>query len=312
MTAKEKAELLKDTITQLYSKEGRSKSYISRLLQIDRHTITQKIREWNLPEPEPHHYMKPSNQKNLNRNRLKIKSMLDKNYSMLEIQTTCKISQSQLRLYRTVDPVLHQAWQEWHNRQHNAHLNTIQRNKDNSSYQYDIVDLPDEVWKPILGFDGYMVSTMGRVKHYSKRNEDYHLLTPCPNKNNGRMYIALVNNKGKMKNLMLARLVAQTFIPHVAEKNTVNHIDGDVHNNTAANLEWTTQSKNNTHAYRKLNRKVSNKKRYHFDTILYKGKYEFKTVAAFSRFIGKSETQTRRYMDEPSKHDIKLINHCID
>ena len=36
MTNSEKAELLKDTIYQLYSKEGRSKSYISRLLEIDR------------------------------------------------------------------------------------------------------------------------------------------------------------------------------------------------------------------------------------------------------------------------------------
>ena len=36
MTQKEKIEMLKETITFLYEKEGRSKSYISRLLCVDR------------------------------------------------------------------------------------------------------------------------------------------------------------------------------------------------------------------------------------------------------------------------------------
>ena len=56
-----------------------------------------------------------------------------------------------------------------------------------------------------------------------------------------------------------------------------------------------------------INRNIVRGKRYKFDRILYKDKYEFKTVAAFARFIGMSETQTRRYLDEPEKHDIKLI-----
>ena len=43
MTTEEKAEMLKSTISQLYSKEGRSISYISRLLEINRRTISAKI-----------------------------------------------------------------------------------------------------------------------------------------------------------------------------------------------------------------------------------------------------------------------------
>jgi len=53
MKSYEKAELLKESIFQLYSKEGRSVSYISKLLGINRRTISKKIKEWNLPVSKP-------------------------------------------------------------------------------------------------------------------------------------------------------------------------------------------------------------------------------------------------------------------
>ena len=45
MTSQEKAEMLKTTITQLYTNEGRTISYISRLLEINRTTVAHKIKE---------------------------------------------------------------------------------------------------------------------------------------------------------------------------------------------------------------------------------------------------------------------------
>ena len=59
MTQKEKIEMLKETITFLYEKEGRSKSYISRLLCVDRKTLVYKINEWSLIKANIS-YMKPS------------------------------------------------------------------------------------------------------------------------------------------------------------------------------------------------------------------------------------------------------------
>jgi hypothetical protein len=121
------------------------------------------------------------------------------------------------------------------------------------------------------------------------------------------MYVTLYNGN-KAKNLQVAVLVAHAFVEGYDEThNTVNHKDGNVQNNVWTNLEWMSQSENNKHAYDKLNRTRVNFRKYHFKKIVYMNKYEFKTVAAFSRFIGKSPTQTRRYMDEPEKHDIKLI-----
>ena len=69
MTNREKIELLKDTICFLYEKEGRSKSYISRLLDLDRTLLTKIINtEWKL-EKANKHYMKPSTEKFLNKNK---------------------------------------------------------------------------------------------------------------------------------------------------------------------------------------------------------------------------------------------------
>lgn len=312
MTSDEKAELLKSTISQLYTNEGRSISYISRLLEINRKTLSSKIKEWNLKDSKPTHHLTPSNQKFLNKNRNFIKSNLDNNISMTKIADGLHISRDSL--YKTFiqnDEVLKKAHEDYVNRIHDNHNQNIQTLMDNSSRNY-CEDLPDEYWKPILGYDGYEVSNKGRVRAYAKRYNKYYLLTTSANKVNNRLYVALQHGDSH-KNLAVARLVAHAFVDGFSEtNNTVNHIDGNVQNNDSSNLEWVSQSDNNRHAYQNLNRSIVNGKRYEFDKILYKNKYEFKTVAAFARFLGKSETQTRRYLDEPEKHEIKFIKNRND
>ena len=306
----EKAELMKSTISYLYSKEGRSISYISRLLDINRTTVSKKIKEWSL-ETAPHkRHLNPSNQKFLNKNRNLIKSRLDKDVSLNDIAMELKISRD--KLYKTFiyqDEVLQKAYDDFVNRIHSRTKENRQNALDSSKYNYNFQDLPEEEWKEILGYPGYWVSNQGRIKGYSKRYKAYYLMSFASNKNTGRLYVALINKNGERKNLNLARLVAHTFVRgYDNEHNTVNHEDGNVKNNAASNLTWQSQSENNRHAYEKLNRTKVNFKTYKFDYILYKDQYEFKTVAAFSKFLNKSETQTRRYLDNPSKHNIKLIN----
>lgn len=81
MTQKEKIEMLKPAITFLYEKEGRSKNYISKLLEIDRVLLTKYINNtWELTEANSKR-LKPSSKKFLNKNRQLIKSRLDKNVS---------------------------------------------------------------------------------------------------------------------------------------------------------------------------------------------------------------------------------------
>lgn len=308
MTANEKANMLQDTIYQLYSKEGRSKSYISKLLGINRSVLTKKIAEWNFPEPKPMQHLNPSTVKMINKHRQQIVSMLDKDASITEIAETLHISRKSLTsIYFKYDPVLTQCHMEWQMRRQQKTQQRIQKLKDKSSFEYDVPDLPNETWKNILGYPGYQASSEGRIRHFSERYNAYHLLTPSANNTNHRLYVSLQNDN-QHKNLMVARIIAFTFLPKPKDnQTTVNHKNGDITDNRACNLEWTSQSENNTHAYRTLHRNAVTKKRYHFDYILYQNKYQFKTITAFARFLGKSETQIRRYLDEPQKHDIKLI-----
>ncbi len=55
MTQKEKIELLKDTIEKLYCKEGRSKSYISDLLKVNRKELGIAIDKWNFKKANSLH-----------------------------------------------------------------------------------------------------------------------------------------------------------------------------------------------------------------------------------------------------------------
>ena len=308
MTTEEKAEMLKSTISHLYSKEGRSISYISRLLEINRRTISLKIKEWGIPEPEPMKHIKPSIQKFINKNRNLIKSRLDNDIPMTEIAEELGIKRWTLqRTYINNDEILKKAHDDYVRRMNDGHNESIVEAIEKSSRDYYTGDLDGEQWRLILGYDGYEVSNKGRVRHYVERYKTYILLKPNINQLTGRVYVSITAGK-KRNNFILARLVAHAFVKgYSEERNTVNHKDGDIKNNCSDNLEWVSQSENNKHAYDKLNKNTVRGKRYKFDRILYKDKYEFKTVAAFARFIGMSETQTRRYLDEPEKHDIKLI-----
>lgn len=308
MNSEEKIEMLKTTIEQLYSKEGRSMNYISHLLQVNRHKLSFKIKEWKLPEAEPRHHFTPSIQKFVNKNRNLIKSRLDNNISITNIADELKISRTMLQ--KTIipnDKILNKAREDYINRQKTEANEAKQRAMNISSFNYDIEDLPDEIWKSILGYEEYMISNKGRIKHYAKRYNSYHLLTPTLNKNNNRLYVMLQKNN-KRKNIQVAHLVAHTFVSGYSDKqNTVNHNDGNPTNNVASNLSWVSQSENNIHSYRTLKKKPVCQKKYEITKILYKNKYEFKTIAAFARFLHKSETQTRRYIDHASNYDIKLI-----
>ena len=301
-----KYEMLKNTIYQLYSKEGRTKSYIARLLELNRKTLIMYINDiWKLPKAEPHRYMNPSTEKFYNKNKQLIKSRLDNDISLVDIAKELHCSKETLRTIFYYDKVLEKAKNDYVARIHKKHKEAVNKMINDSSNNYDFEEFENETWKQILGYDDYYVSNYGRVKHYIKTYDKYILLTNDYNKHNGRYYVTIHD-----KTLQVARIVAHAFCDgYSEERNTINHIDGNKTNNNANNLEWVSQSENNKHAYEVLHRKkvrvgVKNRKYKHF---IYKGTYEFHTVSAFARFIDKSETQARRWLDEADKHDIKII-----
>jgi hypothetical protein len=106
--------------------------------------------------------------------------------------------------------------------------------------------------KQIEGYENYYIDEMGKV--FSKRRNKY--LSPGFIK--GYEFVHLSVNK-TLKNFLVHRLVAESFIDNPYNKPTVNHKDGNKRNNHVENLEWATQAENNKHAFDILGREGSMK-----------------------------------------------------
>lgn len=308
MTEREKIELLKNTIIKLYCNEGRSKSYISRLLEVDRKTLIKAINEdWKLEKGNVS-YLTPSNQKFANKNKNLIISKLDNDISISKIANELKVTSEYLSNIIKKVPELNEHKIDYINRQK---INAQERKNqlvEKSSLNYDLEELPDEEWKEILGYSSYYISNMGRVKKYIKTYDKYVLLSLNINSRTGRVYIKIEG-----KGLQVSRLVGFAFLDgYSEEKNTIEHIDNDVTNNKASNLMWVSMGDNNKLAYKKgkAKSKAFTKRRGKWKKIILDDKYEFKTIVALAKFLGKSETQINRYINGEtncSDHTFKFI-----
>lgn len=312
MTQKEKIELLKETIRQLYEKEGRTFSYISKLLKVDRKVLTYSIREWEMKQANIS-YMTPSNQKFMNKHKLLIKSRLDNDIPITKIAEELGVSRFYLGYLIPKNEVTNKAKIDYLNRITEGHKTNVQQAMDNSKLNYDAEEIDGEEWKEILGYDGYYISNMGRVRRFVSSYQRWVYLTPYPNKvNSSRYYISLPDNKGKRHNLFVHRLVGFAFVNgNTEEHNVINHIDGNPLNNKSTNLEWVTSSENSIHAFRELKRTTGRRysKNSRFKKIIVDGKFEFKTIEACAKFYKVSPTQMQRYISKEAQwnHTIKFI-----
>ena len=95
-----------------------------------------------------------------------------------------------------------------------------------------------EIWKATDGFEGYEVSTHGRV--FSLKTNKMMKL----HKNRkGYLQVGLMR-EGKQVPQRVHRLVARAFIPNPNNYPQVNHKDENKANNFVNNLEWCTNDYN--------------------------------------------------------------------
>jgi hypothetical protein len=95
----------------------------------------------------------------------------------------------------------------------------------------------------VVKYKGYKIFKNGTIL-----NKDGSLKKLGEN-SNGYLVADLYEN-GKRERVLVHRLIAKLFIPNTKNRPVVNHIDGNKHNNHYKNLQWTTHSENNKHAYR--------------------------------------------------------------
>ncbi len=113
--------------------------------------------------------------------------------------------------------------------------------------------MTNEIWKPVVGFEGrYEVSSTGRIKALSRE-------IVYSDGRKGRLPERLI--KGTLLNAgyycvsfdtktrkSIHTVVAEAFLGSSEYRQTVNHKDGNKTNNCVENLEWATYKENNNHA----------------------------------------------------------------
>ena len=113
----------------------------------------------------------------------------------------------------------------------------------------------NEVWRDVPGYDGvYKVSNYGRVittGHPRGKTERKNKFLKQVSNSNGYLRVNLRTLNGELKRPFVHRLVAEAFVNKPEGCDVVNHLDFDPKNNSASNLEWTTQPENFEYSFRR-------------------------------------------------------------
>ena len=108
--------------------------------------------------------------------------------------------------------------------------------------------MENKEWIDVINYEGlYQITKHGIIQSLHKRNFRKQIKARI---DRGGYLTVRLSKAGVTKTHFLHRLIAETFIPKIEEKEFVNHINGNKLDNRIENLEWVTHSENVTHAIR--------------------------------------------------------------
>ena len=128
--------------------------------------------------------------------------------------------------------------------------------------------LDGEEWRDIIGFDGYQISNMGRIRSVDRtvavgihKREIVGLILKANKDKDGYECVTLKAG-GKSYRKKVHRLVAETFIDNPNGYPCIDHINGIRDDNRAENLRWCTVKMNANYELAKKNRSSAIKQSY--------------------------------------------------
>jgi hypothetical protein len=100
--------------------------------------------------------------------------------------------------------------------------------------------------RPIPGFDGYLVSSSGKIlscKTTRGLRDEYKALRPSTDAK-GYLGLTICGDDGKRLKVRVHRLVAEIFLPNPEDLPCVRHLNGNPQDNRSDNLAWGSYSDN--------------------------------------------------------------------
>lgn len=148
----------------------------------------------------------------------------------------------------------------------------------------------------IQGYPNYYVTDSGDIYSRNYKNTG-RIKKMVPRKNTNGYYQIPISNGKTRKDIIVHRIVAETFIPNPDNKPEVNHINGNKADNRVENLEWVTRSENMRHRYRTLKYKGSLYNRFGKDNPTSKIIQQIKDGKVVAEYYGSYEVERTTGID---------------
>lgn len=105
--------------------------------------------------------------------------------------------------------------------------------------------MQEEIWKDIQGYEGvYAASNLGRIKSYAKKwvggNNGLRTKPDTIRKqiiSQSGYYMVILRSNNKIKNLLVHRIIYETFKGKIPKKNHIHHINNNKLDNMVENLD---------------------------------------------------------------------------